>query len=610
MMKQVISTSRELSEAINVINSSNDDALLIIKQGDYEIFEDMDIKRGNVTIIGEGKVNLKGSKRIGIADKKREKGLVVIDLGKEGISGLGEFGLGPYKDFWDVYDIPKPHMCDLGPGLELFYEDKLMPISRYPKTGFMNIEKALGKTPQYFKQVQNGTLEGIFTSCDKTINSWKSYKEWLLVGYWHADWATQRHTVKSFKDGVIEVNEPYHCMGYRDGKSYSSNKGADFFILNALEAVTEPGEWFIDRTNKKLYVYPYADQEYVEISVADNIFSGKNVENISIENLTLSQCRKTGIYFENSDNIHIKDCVVKNSGAWGILCENSVNSAIEKSEVFFTGGGGIGVNGGDRNSLTPTNNIVRNCIVHNIARWHKTYMAALDISGVGCTLSENYIYDVPHFGIVYAGNNHIIEKNEIKNACYESNDAGAIYSGRDYTFRGNVIRYNYLHDLYGYNNRGCVGLYFDDAVSSAEVYGNIFANMPYIGLLLGGGRDFKIYNNSFFNCKMAVMYDKRAATWNSFKSGGGKLKKHLDEVEYKSDIWKRAYPELYAIEDNDMLMPMGNSIVNNVVIGGDGFALQSEDIKDITEIKGNSFSAMNFPEEHDTYHADWYYITK
>lgn len=609
-MEITVSNTHELSNALVKINTTNEDASLFIKSGEYEILKGIEIQRNNLKIIGEKDVFLKGSKKIYIKDAPKSGKLAVIDLEKEGITDTGEFGLGPYKDFWAVYDIPKPHMCDFGPGLELFYQNKLMPISRYPKTGFMNIEKSLGKTPIYFRNNQNGTKEGIFTCNDPTVNSWKSYKQWLLVGYWNADWATQRHTVKSFNDGVIEVNEPYHHMGYRDGECFTTNEGANFYILNALEAVTEPGEWFIDRSNKKLYVYPYEGQEYIEVSCADNIICGNNVENIHIKGISFSQCRKTAVYFENSKNISVLDCITKNLGAWGILGENCNDMLIENCEAFFTGGGGMGVNGGDRNTLTPSNNIIKNCKIHDIARWHKTYMAALDISGVGCTLSENYIYNVPHFGIVFAGNNHIIEKNEIDNACYESNDAGAIYSGRDYTFRGNIIRYNYIHNLKGYENHGCVGLYFDDAMSSAEVYGNIFANIPYIGLLLGGGRDFNIHNNTFFNCKMAIMYDKRASTWKSYQNDGGKLGQHLKEVDYRSDIWKNAYPELYSIRENDMLMPMGNTITDNLIIGGDGFALQSSDIEALTELHGNSFVMLNLEEPHDIYHDTWYYITK
>lgn len=609
-MEVTVSNAIELTEAISKINNSNENSTLFIKSGEYEITRDFEIKRSNLKIIGEKGTVIKGSKKIDIKNAEKDGELVKINLSEYGIDDLGEFGLGPYEDFWHVHDIPKPHMCNYGPGLELFYQNKVMPISRYPKTGFMNIEKSLGKTPIYFRKIQNGTKEGIFKGNDSSINSWKSYKEWLLIGYWNADWATQRHTVKSFNDGIIEVNEPYHCMGYRDGECFTTKEGANFYILNALEAVTEPGEWFIDRTNKLLYLYPFEGQEYIEISCANNIISGRNVENIHIEGINFSQCRKTAVYFEDSKNITVSECVANNLGAWGILGENCTGMKIEKCEAFLTGGGGIGVNGGDRNTLTSSDNIIKKCVVHDIARWHKTYMAALDISGVGCTVIENYIYDVPHFGIVFAGNNHIIEKNEIKNACYESNDAGAIYSGRDYTFRGNIIRYNYLHDLTGYENHGCIGLYFDDAMSSAEVYGNIFANIPYIGILLGGGRDFKIHNNSFFNCKMSIMYDRRASTWESYKTNGGRLGERLKEVDYKSEVWRNAYPELYNIKENNMLMPIGNVITDNLVIGGDGFALQFKDIEDITEMHGNSFANINFEEEHDKYHSDWYYITE
>ncbi len=609
-MQITVTNTGELNNAFLSLPENNEQVTIIATPGTYEIYDDLAIKRDNITIKGEPGAIFKGSKRIQLSDFKKEGNLYVVDLEKAGIQNLGKFGLGPFIDFWKVYDIPKPHMCDFGPGLELFHQDELMPISRYPKKGFMQIEKALGNTPILFKKTPQGTEEGIFKGNDNTINNWESYKEWLLVGYWNVDYATQRHTVKSFKDGVIEVNEPYHCYGYRDGECFTTDIGADFYILNALEAVTQPGEWFIDRTNKQLYIYPFPGQEYVEISVCDNIISGENVKNICIEGIKFSQCRKSAIFFENSSDIKISDCSAKNLGAWGILGENCTDMIIEKCHVSLTGGGGIGANGGDRLSLTPANNIISNCTIHDIARWHKTYMAAIDISGVGCSVSENYIYDVPHFGIVFAGNNHIIEKNEIRNACYESNDAGAIYSGRNYTFRGNVVRYNYLHDLQGHNGLGCVGLYFDDAMSSAEVYGNIFANIPYIGLLLGGGRDFNIHHNSFYNCKMAIMYDKRASTWKGYKNGGGRLGERLREIDYKCDVWKKAYPELYSIQENDMLMPMGNSICNNTVIGGDGFAISSEDVAKITEISGNTFSNPSFPTEKDKYHADWYYINK
>ena len=599
----------ELEEALKNNTNPNEDLNISAAPGTYEICHTLNITRSNVSIIGEnGDVKLRGSKTVYIDNLPRTDNIVSVNLRECGINDAGKFGLGPFEDFWIVYDIPKPHMTDSGPGLELFYAEKIMPISRYPKKGFMHIKKSLGDTPINFRDKQNGTQEGKFIPDDNIVKTWDDYRNILLIGYWNADWATQRHAIESIdkNTGEINVTKPYHCFGYRDGECFTEKNGGKFYAINVRSAVQNPGEWCIDRENMILYIYPYENQKYINISCADDMFYACGVNNIKISGFDISECRKSGIMLENCSNILISDVNVKNVGAWGILAESCRHTTIQRCEVSLTGGGGIGANGGDRKKLISSENIIRKCTVHDISRWHKTYMAALDISGVGCTLSENYIYDVPHFGIVFAGNNHIIEKNEIKNACYESNDAGAIYSGKNYTYYGNIIRYNYIHDLPGYNNCGCVGLYFDDAMSSADVYGNVFANIPYIGLLLGGGRDFQIHDNMFINCKMSIMYDQRAAEWKSLYQ---RLLDRLDEVDITSDAWKNAYPSLYKKHSNDMFMPIGNSITGNTIIGGDGFAFQKESLINITTIKNNKFSMSSFPEPHDKYHdKGWFYI--
>ncbi len=599
----------ELEEALKNNTNPDEDLNISAAPGTYEICHTLNIARSNVSVTGENNaVKLKGSKTISIDNLPIVNNIVTVDLKEHGINDAGKFGLGPFDDFWEIYDIPKPYMTEYGPGMEVFCNEKIMPIARYPKDGFMRIKKSLGDTPMSFRGRQNGTLEGKFIPNDDIVKTWDDYKNILLIGYWSNDWATQRHTIESIdkNTGEIDVTKPYHCFGYRDGECFTEKDGGKFYAINVKNAVQNPGEWYIDRENMVLYLYPYENQKYINISCADDLFYADGVNNIKISGFDISECRKSGIMLENCSDVFISGINVKNVGAWGILAENCMNTTIQKCEISQTGGGGIGVNGGDRKNLVSSENIIRKCTVHDISRWYKTYMAALDISGVGCTLSENYVYDVPHFGIVFAGNNHIIEKNEIKNACYESNDAGAIYSGRNYTYYGNIIRYNYLHDLSGCDNCGCIGLYFDDAMSSADVYGNVFANIPYIGLLLGGGRDFKIHDNMFINCKMSIMYDQRAAEWKSLYQ---RLTDRLNEVDISSDTWKNAYPSLSEIRNNDMFMPIGNSITGNTVIGGDGFALQKESLIDITIIKNNKFSMPHFPEPHDKYHDEgWFYI--
>lgn len=84
----------------------------------------------------------------------------------------------------------------------------------------------------------------------------------------------------------------------------------------------------------------------------------------------------------------------------------------------------------------------------------------------------------------FNGNDHLMEYNEINDVCYESNDAGAIYAGRNWRMRGNVIRYNYLHDISGFEGKGCVGVYLDDVVApNSEVRDSIPDNFIIANLL-------------------------------------------------------------------------------------------------------------------------------
>ena len=226
---------------------------------------------------------------------------------------------------------------------------------------------------------------------------------------------------------------------------------------------------------------------------------------------------------------------------------------------------------------------------------------------MGCRASDNKLYDLPHFAIVFQGNNHIIEKNDIKNACYSSNDAGAIYAGRDWTCRGNIIRYNYIHDFPGRANVGCIGIYFDDAMSSAEVYGNTIVGSLQAGIELGGGRDFKIHHNTFINCLVSMMVDARLKTWGS--TDKDKLFKHLGEVPYRNEYWEKAYPELFSILDNDYCAPENNEYYDNLTIGGKGIALTRDEAKDCIIMRDNRFIKSDvLISDNSRYNPDWWYF--
>ena len=557
-MEYIVSDAAALREAL----LQKGPKTIRVKKGRYELSAPLTLTDDTKLVADKG-VHFCGSRRIVFGDAE---GLVKIRLADYGISSDFDFGGGPYRDFWKEHDIPKPHMDDCGPGMELYFGSKKMKLARYPEKGYMGIEKCLGTTPAGNPYDENPIFEeGIFVPKNRKIFEENDPADMLLVGYWAFDWATQRHSIESYDaaPGVLQVKEPYHIYGY-------CAAWAHFYALNIKSALKKPGDWYIDRKNGILHLIPYKNQRYVDITVCDNLFEGENIKNVRIENITMERCRKSAFHFSNCAYVTVSNCTVRNVGAWGLIADHCTNCRFTQMHISHTGGGGIACSGGDRETLTPSGNIISHNDITKIAYWHRTYLAGIEVNGVGNRVCFNKIYDVPHFAIVFQGNDHLIEGNEICNACAETGDAGAVYAGRDYTCRGNIIRNNYIHDIVGYKGtgaNGAFGLYFDDGMCSAEVCGNIFANISKYAIILGGGRDFNIHGNTFYRCKYAMSMDNRMEVW---PSGNTKQLQHLSEVPYRSEVWKNAYPELYRLLDDEPKKPKGNSFVSNTLIASGG----------------------------------------
>jgi hypothetical protein len=188
------------------------------------------------------------------------------------------------------------------------------------------------------------------------------------------------------------------------------------------------------------------------------------------------------------------------------------------------------------------------------------------MTGVGIVAANNLIHDHPHCAILFWGNEHIIELNEIHHVCLETGDVGAIYTGRDYTFRGNIIRHNFIHHTGGVG-MGSMGIYMDDCVSGTEIDGNILWKL-HRAVFLGGGRDFKVENNIFIDCDPAVELDGRGMSkspvWHNmvYKT----MKQRLEDMNWRQPPYRTQYPQLTDLEAHyakDDGIPPGNVLVRH-----------------------------------------------
>ena len=452
------------------------------------------------------------------------------------------------------------------PRMELFFNDIPMEISHWPNTGFARIKDVLGKTELNVRGVI-GCREGIFVYNGNRPDRWTKEKDGFVRGYWFRDWELQCHKIASIDtiQNIISVEPPYHYYGYR--------KGQWFYGLNMMCELTMPGEFYIDRGSGILYFWPPAPikQARVEVSVSNGFFILNNSSFIKIQNLDFKTGRGTAVIIKECQNCNVTGCTFLNMGNHAVTVFEGKECSVTGCDISNSGGGGIYLVGGDRKTLTPAGHYADNNHIHHFGRWDRTYRPGIFLSGVGLRASHNLIHNAPHAAILFGGMENTIEYNEIHDVCQESNDAGTIYAGRSWTLRGNIIRYNYLHDISGFEGKGCVGVYLDDAFSGAEVTGNIFKNVTE-SVKIGGGRDNNVINNIFVDCAPSLEIDARGMGWmidlplrwvkeaNEKGTVGG--------IAFDKPPYSTRYPRLMTALTDEPTAPKGNVVARNVCFGG------------------------------------------
>ncbi len=347
----------------------------------------------------------------------------------------------------------------------------------------------------------------------------------------------------------------------------------DIMFLNVLKELDSPGEWYLDRKTGNLFFWPPDSSTDAKpmLSIIDTIVSMHYVSNVTFEGIKLEVCRGNGIEIIAGRNDLITNCIIRDTGDIGAEINYGENNGIKRSEIYNTGTQGITLVGGNRYTLSPGNDFITDCRIHDFSQWVQTGRPGILISGVGNTISHNSIFNAPHTAIWLYGNNNVIKYNDIYSVCRETDDAGAFYMGRDWSMRGNIIYYNYFHNIHGIGAQGARAVYLDDFASGTTVRKNIFSDVDY-GVLIGGGRDNNVQNNVFINCsRAAVEVDDRGETWakNAVSPGGSdKMYEKLNAIHYDKPPYSSNYPQLAKILENHPSQPRGNEIVNNIIYGG------------------------------------------
>jgi len=468
---------------------------------------------------------------------------------------------------WEGIGQARTYQSD--PGLELFFQDQPMTLARYPNAGYLRIADVLDANGSAASGRAN-TPEGRFVCDDPRPARWAMEKDVWLHGFWVWDWADLRLPLGSVDPAARTISLGRGRPGSASGRSYDLRKGQWFYAENVLAELDSPGEWYLDRDTGVLYFWPPAPLAAGQtvVSVVRDLIRLDGASYVTFRGLGIEAGRGSGFVVRGGSNVRIMAGTIRNLGNWGVNVYGGTGHGVVGCDISQTGQGGIHLEGGDRKTLAAAGHYADNNHIHHTARWDPVYQQGITVFGVGNRATHNLIHHVPHVAIGFTGNEQTIEYNEIHTAVFQSNDAGAIYTSppdETWSMRGHKIRFNYLHNIHGFEGRGCLGVYLDDCFSSADISSNVFYDVA-TAILIGGGRDNQMTNNLFLNCDKAFSIDARGLGWA--KGVGEFATKELRDLNYQQPPWSVRYPELLNILEDEPLAPKGNVMARNVSWGG------------------------------------------
>ena len=166
------------------------------------------------------------------------------------------------------------------------------------------------------------------------------------------------------------------------------------------------------------------------------------------------------------------------------------------------------------------------------------------------------------------GNDAVVEYCHFHDLVQESDDQGALDMFYNYSYRGNVIRYNLWEEIRGGSLNGSAGVRLDDMISGQKIYGNIFRNVGGVhfgAVQIHGGKDNLVENNVIFNCNIGVSFSPWGQSrWDeALKREEVERKIHV-EVDIDSPLYREHYPEL---KESILANVDRNFVRNNLIIG-------------------------------------------
>ncbi len=426
----------------------------------------------------------------------------------------------------------------------LFKGDERLSISKWPKTGCFTVTDAKDEDSFDANNITGNNSSGFFALhaafyTDK-VRDFKNLSDVnvRILHKWCDDILPLHSTDPN--TGRVELTKP---------AAMTIEVGDNFVYENVREALTEPGEWYLDRAEKKLYYIPQKNEtaesltlsapvteSFFNINGASDItFSGIDFKNTDWDfvsgtwhnlgdgfdhplyaNIKYNHTHPQAAYetpgtinISNSSEINFTNCKFKNISNTAIKYGSGSKDSVVSSCLFDQiGGNAIFIDGPFVIPAKTSNIDVTDCHIKYYGRIYNNSIGVLITHATDCDITYNEIHD-GWYTAVSVGWNWGYTDNPTNNIKVQNNliynigngwlsDMGGIYTlgiQPDTVLSGNIIHNVGCYE--GSTGYGGWGVYLDEGSSYITVEKNLVYDCSSNSLHQHYGKDNLIKNNIF-----------------------------------------------------------------------------------------------------------------
>ncbi|MBI1767596.1 MAG: right-handed parallel beta-helix repeat-containing protein [Bacteroidetes bacterium] len=377
--------------------------------------------------------------------------------------------------------------CSVEPG-NLFMDGQYQPLGRYPNDGYMTLSCS-SQCKTTLTDIHLAFADGYWDGSEVVVKS--------------SRWTLDNLPISNYFNKTFYFSIP---------ASYPLLNGYGYFIQKHLATLDKPGEWFFDKTSKKIFLYCNNDDKpanhIIEASVTDAGLEMVNVNFVTVQNMTFRYQRIVGAQIKYSSNVLLRSCQVEYSGNNGIEMISCQSSSIEYSRIENSNNNGVEWSDNSNGSF------VRNSILCTGLHPGRGGSGNGKYIGVNITANNNLlgknlfqynsVDSTGYIGIDFRTGGTSIRNNLINNFCMIKDDGAGIYTWGN-SYGDNIIEGNIIVRGMGSgagtsdpDQLWVSGIYIDDRSSDIDIINNTVAYCGTTGIFIHNAKRLSIHGNKLF----------------------------------------------------------------------------------------------------------------